>query len=109
MSRKGSEEALARFLDEVVVAEAVRNGVDQLGRLVDASRDGLEPRQKNTLQLGAWVVLGGLAFGLQLGGWPSWSVVVASAGYVAWVLAYSEVTVQASLRQRPDRRLAVAD
>ena len=109
MSFKGSEEALARFLNEVVLGEVVRERVDQFRSLVAASRDGLEPRQKNTLELGGWVMLAGLAFGLQVGGWPVWSVVAAAVGYVAWVLAYSEATVQATRRQRLHRPLAIAD
>lgn len=107
MSRVGSEETLARFLHEVV--DRVRRRVDEVRGLVAASRVGLEPHEKNTLELGCGVVLGALAFGLQVGGWPAWSLVVAGAGYAAWVLAYSEMTVQANGRHRERRPLVASD
>jgi len=96
-----------RFLDEVV--DTVRRRFDALRGLVAAGRDGLEPFERKTLDLGCGVVLGALAFGLQLGGWPAWSVVVAAAGYAAWVLAYSEMTVRATRRQQERRALALSD
>src|SRR5690349_659429 len=106
MLRVGSKETLMRFLDEVV--DTVRRRVDELRLLAAASREGLESFERNTLDLGCAVVLAALAFGLQLGGWPAWSVVVAAAGYAAWVLAYSEMTVRATRRQRARRALAVS-
>jgi hypothetical protein len=44
-----------------------------------------------------------LAIGIQLGRWPAWSVAIASVGYLVWVLAYSEATVQASVRPHGER------
>jgi hypothetical protein len=46
------------------------------------------------LQVGSTIVLATLGLGLQVGGWPLWTAVIALAGYAAWTVAYSEVTVQ---------------
>src|SRR5467141_3630970 len=78
MLRIGSREPLRRFLNEVrpmVVGE-------------------LDQRQRATLDIGSWLIMGTLGVGLQLGRWPAWSVLLATAGYLTWVLAYSEATVQ---------------
>lgn len=65
-----------------------------------AGRIGLDARQRTTLDIGCWLVVGTVALGLDVGGWSAWSVVAAALGYLVWVLAYSEATVQATRRQR---------
>ena len=55
----------------------------------------LKLRERNTLEIGACVVLMVLGLGFQLGRWPLWTALVAAGGYVAWVVLYAEVTVQA--------------
>jgi hypothetical protein len=42
------------------------------------------------------VVLSGLGFGFQLGSWPVWTFLAAIGIYLAWVVLYAEITVQAS-------------
>jgi hypothetical protein len=71
----------------------------------------LDQRQRATLDIGSWLIMGTLGVGLQLGRWPAWSVLLATAGYLTWVLAYSEATVQFTRRRRGERslRLAVSD
>jgi len=76
----------------------------------------LDQRQRATLDIGSWLIMGTLGVGLQLGRWPAWSVLLATAGYLTWVLAYSEATyseatVQFTRRRRVERslRLAVSD
>ena len=66
---------------------------EQRGRISDAS-SSLEPRQRFTLEIGALVVLAALGVGVQFGGWPAWSALVATSGYVCWVVAYAEATIQ---------------
>ena len=85
--------------------------IDEIRQMVAASRDGLEPRQKATLDIGCWLVLSTLGVGLQLGRWSAWSMLVAAGGYAIWVLAYSEATVLATRRQRRESapRLAASD
>ena len=61
---------------------------------------GLDARQRTTLDLGCWLVVGTVGLGLEVGRWSAWSVLAAALGYLVWVLAYSEATVQATLRQR---------
>ncbi|TMC83276.1 MAG: hypothetical protein E6J06_08980 [Chloroflexi bacterium] len=89
----------------------VHKQIDEIRQMAVESRDGLEPRQKATLDVGCWLILSTLAVGLQLGRWSAWSVLAAAGGYMIWVLAYSEATVQATLRQREKRapRLAASD
>src|SRR5438552_18244672 len=98
MSRIGSPDRLARFLDEV--ARRTRKRIGEIREMVAAGREGLEPRQRMTLDIGSWLVLGTLGLGLQVGRWLAWSVLLAAVGYVIWVLAYSEATVQAARRHR---------
>jgi len=109
MSRVGVHASLKRFLNGVVGLMLAQ--IDEILRGGGPGPEGLEPRQKATLDIGCWLVLGTVALGLQIGGWSAWSVAVAAAGYVIWVLAYSEATVQAALRQRGDLgpRLAGSD
>ncbi len=59
----------------------------------------LEPRQRLTLELGSWAVLGMVGLGLGLDHWSVSSVLLAIGGYLTWVIVYSEVTVQASSRR----------
>ena len=107
MSRTGShDDTLRRSLNEMV--ELILRRVDEILDTVGASGEGLEPRQRATLDIGCCLVLGTLGLGLQLGGWSAWSVAVATAGYLVWVVAYSEATVQASLRQRRERDTRLA-
>lgn len=101
MSRIGSREQLRRFPFDVVRLVGRRSS--EIRQVVTASRDGLERHQRATLDLGGWLVLSVLGLGLQLGRWSVWSVLPASGGYLIWVLAYSEATVQATRRRRGDR------
>jgi hypothetical protein len=55
----------------------------------------LKVRQRNTLEIGACIVLTSLGVGVQFGRWPEWSALVAVGGYVTWVTLYAEATVQA--------------
>lgn len=59
----------------------------------------MEEHEKLTLEVGSCIVLCALALGLQLGHWSPWSMVPAIGGYLAWVIAYSEATVQVATRQ----------
>jgi hypothetical protein len=79
--------------------------------MIVAGRQDLERGQRATLDIGSWLVLGTLGLGLQVGHWPVWTAALAVAGYVIWVLAYSEATVQVIRRQRGERglRLVVSD
>jgi hypothetical protein len=63
---------------------------------------GFEPGELGTLEIGSGVVLGTLGVGLQLGRWPAWAALLAVGGYLTWVVAYSEVSLQAK-RRRPRR------
>ncbi len=58
----------------------------------------LQPGQRRTLEVGSCVVLSGLGLGLQLGGWPAWTFPAGIGVYLAWVVLYAEVTVQAKSR-----------
>jgi hypothetical protein len=72
-------------------------GVDwQLGSRVPAP---LAPGQRRTLDVGSWVVLSGLGFGYQLGGWPAWTIFAGIGSYALWVVLYAEITIQASRRR----------
>jgi hypothetical protein len=51
--------------------------------------------ERNTLEIGAGVVLGALGVGFQMGQWPAWTALVAVGGYLTWSAAYAEATVQA--------------
>ena len=66
------------------------------------------PGEKGTLQVGSWIVLGTLALGVEFGRWPAWTALAAAAGYMVWVIAYSEATVQARRRWPQNRRLALS-
>src|SRR5207253_9137420 len=98
MSRIGSPDRLARFLDEV--ARRTRKRFDEIREMVAAGREGLEPRQRTTLDSGSWLVLGTQGLGLQGGRWSTRSGPVAAAVYVSWVLADSVATVQETRRPR---------
>jgi hypothetical protein len=89
---------LERFCDDVVAG--VRRRIDQISEMVAATRHDLERRQRATLDIGCCLVLSTLGLGLQVGGWSAWSVLIASGGYLLWVVAYSEATVQVARRQR---------
>jgi hypothetical protein len=56
----------------------------------------VKPAQRRTLEVGSCLVLGGLGFGFQFGGWPVWTFFAGIGLYAAWVLVYAEITVQAS-------------
>jgi hypothetical protein len=58
----------------------------------------LQPGQRRTLEVGSCVVLSCLGLGLQLGGWPVWTFPAGIGVYLAWVVLYAEVTVQAKSR-----------
>jgi hypothetical protein len=70
-----------------------------VGVVGQARPDTFEPGERSTLEIGSGVVLGGLGVGLQLGRWPFWAALVAVAGYLAWVILYSEVSIQAKRRR----------
>jgi len=55
----------------------------------------LKVRERNTLEIGACIVLTSLGVGVQFGRWPEWTALVAVGGYVTWVALYAEATVQA--------------
>lgn len=59
----------------------------------------MEEHEKLTLEVGSCVVLCALALGLQIGHWSIWSAIPAIGGYLAWVVVYSEATVQLAKRQ----------
>lgn len=65
------------------------------GRLTSPPPPSLGPAQRRTLDVGSWVVLSGLGFGYQLGGWPVWALMVGFGSYAIWVVLYAEITVQA--------------
>lgn len=66
-----------------------------VGVVGQARPDAFEPGERSTLEIGSCIVLSGLGVGLQLGRWPFWAAPVAVAGYLAWVILYSEVSIQA--------------
>jgi hypothetical protein len=74
----------------------------------DSLLSGYARGEKGTLEAGSWIVLGSLGLGLEFGRWPAWTAVAAAAGYVLWVVAYSEATVQARRRWPDARRLALS-
>lgn len=59
-------------------------------------RPPLAPAQRRTLDIGSWVVLSGVGFGYQLGGWPAWTVLAGIGSYAIWVVLYAEITIQRS-------------
>lgn len=63
------------------------------------------PGEKGTLEVGSWIVLGTLGLGVGFGRWPAWTALAAAAGYMVWVVAYSEATLQARRRWPQTRRL----
>ena len=63
------------------------------------------PGEKGTLEVGSWIVLGTLGLGVEFGRWPAWTALAAAAGYMVWVVAYSEATLQARRRWPQTRRL----
>ncbi len=60
-----------------------------------ATQTTLKASERNTLEIGAGVVLSVLGLGFQYGRWPAWTALVAGGGYVTWVALYAEATVQA--------------
>ena len=62
-------------------------------RVLEAASE-LNAHERNTLQLGSVLFLSTLGMGLQFARWPVWSALVILAGYLAWVIGYSEATVQ---------------
>lgn len=66
------------------------------------------PGEKATLEAGSWIVLGTLGLGLGFGRWPGWTALAAAGGYMLWVVAYSEATVQARRRWPEARRLVLS-
>ena len=63
------------------------------------------PGEKGTLEVGSWIVLGTLGLGVGFGRWPAWTSLAVAAGYMVWVVAYSEATLQARRRWPQTRRL----
>jgi hypothetical protein len=59
----------------------------------------LKVRERNTLEIGACIVLTSLGVGVQFGRWPEWTALVAVGGYVTWVALYAETTVQVKRRR----------
>ncbi|HKC20301.1 MAG TPA: hypothetical protein VKE27_11815 [Candidatus Dormibacteraeota bacterium] len=69
----------------------------------------LDDRQKMTLDLGLVLVMTMLWFGTESGRWSIWAVLLGVAGYVIWVIAYSEITVQIEMRRRAARFATSSD
>jgi hypothetical protein len=69
---------------------------------------GYGPGEKGTLEVGSWIVLGTLGLGVGFGRWPAWTALAAATGYMLWVVAYSEATVQARRRLPQTRRLELS-
>jgi len=63
-----------------------------------ADQPQLSAGQRRTLETGSCVVLSGLGVGVQFGSWPAWTILAGVGIYLAWVLLYAEVTVQAKRR-----------
>ena len=59
----------------------------------------LAPHERATLEIGLVVVAAALGLGMELGHWPVWTAAAMTAGYVAWILVYSEATVRAIKRR----------
>ncbi len=86
------------FTREFGVGSVMSASAD-LWRLPLLARADLTRAERTTLDAGSTVMLGAAVAGMQLGGWPWWSGVGAIAGYVAWVLLYSETTIQVTRRR----------
>jgi hypothetical protein len=105
--RFGHMPAVMRCLDEVgmQLVNQLRIRLDSGIRLarhgVRTAGAELEPQERLTLEIGSWVIVGALGLGLQVGNWSAWSALAALAGYLAWVVIYSEATVQARRFQMP--------
>ncbi len=67
-----------------------------------------EPGEKGTLEVASGIVLGTLSLGVGFGRWPAWTALAAAAGYMLWVVAYAEATVQARRRWPQARHLALS-
>lgn len=78
-------------------------------RLLDVEwmQIGVSSRQRFTLEVGSSVLLSAVLLGVQVGRWSAWSVLAAAAAYGAWVIAYSEATVQLDRRRARRRELSV--
>src|SRR2546428_14099834 len=63
-----------------------------------ADQPQLSAGQRRTLETGSCVVLSGLGVGVQFGSWPAWTILAGVGIYLAWVVLYAEVTVQAKRR-----------
>lgn len=95
VSRGGNLDSVARFARKVALGLHIRRA----RLLMQTSHRELEPRQKLALEIGSCAVLSSLGLGLELGQWPGWSALVCIAGYLAWVVIYSEATVQTAIRE----------
>jgi len=82
---------------------SVRSASADLWRVSLLARAELTRAERTTLDVGSAVVLGMMAVGMQLGRWPLWTGVVAVAGYAAWVIVYSETTMQVASRRATAR------
>ena len=58
----------------------------------------LTEAQHRTIQTGSLIMLMALAVGTAVGQWPLWSAAAAGAGFLAWTVAYAEVTVRTMRR-----------
>jgi hypothetical protein len=74
-------------------------GAGSAAEISTAVQTTLKVRERNTLEIGACIVLTSLGAGVQFGRWPEWSALVAVGGYVTWVALYAEATVQAKRRR----------
>src|SRR5215467_6368440 len=73
----------------------------QVGReLLSGQPAGMSWVEARTMQVGSLIVLTAVSLGLQLGGWPAWTILGGVLGFVAWTMLYAEVVVRSG-RMRP--------
>jgi hypothetical protein len=95
---------------QAALSAAVRSVPRPKPKVAGAERQApaYAPGEKGTLEAGSWIVLGTLGLGLELGRWPAWTALAAAGGYMLWVVAYSEATVQVRRRWPEARRLVLS-
>jgi len=90
---------LATHLQMGRAARAARaKGAKRRSNGSPADQPQLSAGQRRTLETGSCVVLSGLGVGVQFGSWPAWTILAGVGIYLAWVVLYAEVTVQAKRR-----------
>lgn len=73
----------------------------ETGVLTSPAQTRLNPAHRRTLDVGSCVVLSALGLGFQLGGWPAWTFLAGIGIYLAWVVLYAELTLQATRHHQP--------